>query len=103
LGWDAAGIIEKVGNKTSEFKPGDGVFGIIGFPKFGKTYAEYFVAKEKDLALIPGSISFEQAAVSNIAALTSYQALRDYGKLCPTTKILIHAASGGVGHFGVQL
>lgn len=102
LGWDAAGIIEKTGSKIKDFKKGDRVFGIIGFPGFGKTYAEYFVAKENDLALIPDTVSFEQAAVSTIAAITAYQALRDYGKLGPTTRVLIHAASGGVGHFGVQ-
>ena len=46
LGWDASGVVEKVGENITEFKPGDKVFGIIGFPGFGKTYAEYFVAKK---------------------------------------------------------
>lgn len=102
LGWDASGVVEKVGKNISEFKPGDRVFGIIGFPEFGKTYAEYFVAEEKHLTLIPENVSFEDAAASTIAAITAYQALKDYGKLHLDTKVLIHAASGGVGHFGVQ-
>lgn len=103
LGWDASGGIEKTGKNIANFKAGDKVFGIIGFPGFGKTYAEYFVAKAKDLTLIPDNVSFDEAAASTIAAITAYQALRDFGKLGPTTKVLIHAASGGVGHFGVQL
>ncbi len=102
LGWDASGIIEKTGKNIIDFKTGDRVFGIIGFPKFGKTYAEYFVAKKDDLVLVPDNISDEEAAASTIAAITAYQALRDFGKLNPATKVLIHAASGGVGHFGVQ-
>ncbi len=102
LGWDASGVVEKVGKNITEFKPGDKVFGIIGFPEFGKTYADYFVAKEKHLALIPKNVSFADAAASTIAAITAYQALKDYGKLDSNTKVLIHAASGGVGHFGVQ-
>src|SRR5690625_851570 len=102
LGWDASGVIEKVGKNITEFKPGDKVFGIIGFPGFGKTYAEYFVAKEKHLTMIPENVSFEDAAASTIAAITAYQALKYFGKLDSNTKVLIHAASGGVGHYGVQ-
>ncbi|KAF5047455.1 2-haloacrylate reductase [anaerobic digester metagenome] len=102
LGWDASGVVEKTGKNVSEFNAGDKVFGIIGFPGFGKTYAEYFVAETKHLTLIPENVSFEDAAASTIAAITAYQALKDYGKLNADTKVLIHAASGGVGHFGVQ-
>ncbi|MBA6153142.1 NADP-dependent oxidoreductase [Gelidibacter maritimus] len=102
LGWDASGVVEKVGENVTEFKPGDAVFGIIGFPGFGKTYAEYFVAKEQHLTLKPESVSFADAAASTIAAITAYQALKYFGKLNADTKVLIHAASGGVGHYGVQ-
>lgn len=102
LGWDASGVVEKVGENITEFKPGDKVFGIIGFPGFGKTYAEYFVAEEKHLTRIPDGVSFADAAASTIAAITAYQALKYFGKLGPNTKVLIHAASGGVGHYGVQ-
>lgn len=102
LGWDASGVVEKVGENITEFKSGDKVFGIIGFPGYGKTYAEYFVAKEKHLTHIPENVSFADAASSTIAAITAYQALKDFGELGPNTKVLIHAASGGVGHYGVQ-
>ncbi|PVW14631.1 NADP-dependent oxidoreductase [Marixanthomonas spongiae] len=102
LGWDASGVVEKVGENSTAFKPGDKVFGIIGFPGFGKTYAEYFVAEEKHLTRIPDGVSFADAGASTIAAITAYQALKYFGKLGPNTKVLIHAASGGVGHYGVQ-
>lgn len=102
LGWDASGVVEKVGENITEFKPGDKVFGIIGFPEFGKTYAEYFATKENHLIHIPEGVSFADAAASTIAAITAYQALKYFGKLESNTKVLIHAASGGVGHYGVQ-
>lgn len=102
LGWDASGVVEKVGKNISGFKPGDKVFGIIGFPEFGKTYADYFVAKEKYLTHIPENVDFADAAATTIAAITAYQALKYFGKLGPGTKVLIHAASGGVGHYAVQ-
>ncbi|HLS30896.1 MAG TPA: alcohol dehydrogenase catalytic domain-containing protein [Flavobacteriaceae bacterium] len=81
LGTDASGVVEKVGENITEFKPGDKVFGIVGYPGFGKTYAEYFVAKEKHLTHIPKGVSFADAAASAIAAITAYQALKDIGKL----------------------
>lgn len=102
-GWDASGIVEKTGAAIQSFSKGDRVFGVIGFPNFGKTYAEYFVAKEKDVALIPENIDFPEAAVSTIAALTAYQSLIQKAQLKRGDKILIHAASGGVGHFAVQI
>ena len=102
LGWDASGVVEKTGANITAFKPGDRVFGIIGFPGFGKTYAEYFVSKENHLTHIPEGVSFADAAASTIAAITAYQALKDFGKAGTNTKVLIHAASGGVGHYAVQ-
>lgn len=102
LGWDASGVVEKTGENITAFKPSDKVFGIIGFPGFGKTYAEYFVAEENHLTHVLEGVSFADAAASTIAAITAYQALKYFGKVGPNTKVLIHAASGGVGHYGVQ-
>lgn len=103
LGWDVSGIVKETGEKVAEFQKEDRVFGMIGFPDFGRTYAEYVVAKERDLCKIPNNKGFLSAAATPLAALTAYQALKDYGKLAPGKKVLIHAASGGVGHFGVQI
>src|SRR5699024_1629805 len=99
LGTNASGEVEKVGGNVTEFKRSDKAFGIVGYPGFGKTYAEYFVAQEQHLTHIPKGVSFTDAAASAIAAITAYQALKDFGKLGPNTKVLIHAASGGVGHY----
>ncbi|GAA5089845.1 NADP-dependent oxidoreductase [Chryseobacterium ginsengisoli] len=101
LGWDISGIVEK--SNSSDFKDGDEVFGMINFPGNGNAYAEYVAAPASQLALKPKNITFEEAAVSTLAALTAWQALVVNGKVQKGQNVLIHAASGGVGHFAVQL
>ncbi|UQB69299.1 NADP-dependent oxidoreductase [Epilithonimonas zeae] len=101
LGWDISGIVEK--SNSSDFKVGDEVFGMVNFPGNGNAYSEYVAASTSQLAIKPQNISFEEAAVSTLAALTSWQALVVNGKVQKGQNILIHAASGGVGHFAVQL
>jgi NADPH:quinone reductase-like Zn-dependent oxidoreductase len=48
-------------------------------------------------------MSFEEAAAVPLAALTAYQSLFDAAGLRSGETVLIHAASGGVGSFAVQL
>jgi NADPH:quinone reductase-like Zn-dependent oxidoreductase len=98
LGVDFAGTVEAVGKNVTQFKPGDEVFG-------GRegAFAEYVCVAEKNLALKPANISFEQAGSIQIAAHTALQGLRDKGNIQPGQKVLINGASGGVGTFAVQL
>lgn len=102
LGWDISGIVESIGEGVTRFKPGDEVFGMINFPGHGKAYAEYVAAPVSQLAAKPSNITHEEAAAATLAALTAWQALTTQGKLQRGQKILIHAASGGVGHYAVQ-
>jgi NADPH:quinone reductase-like Zn-dependent oxidoreductase len=102
LGWDVSGIIENVGKNVQSFKNGDEVFGCIGFPGLGKTYAEFTVADPQLLAKKPYNISFEEAAAVPLAGLTAYQAINEELKVSPQQKILIQASAGGVGHLAVQ-
>jgi NADPH:quinone reductase-like Zn-dependent oxidoreductase len=103
LGWDLSGEITEVGADVTAFKPGDEVFAMIDFPKSGKAYAEYVKAKADELALKPAGISHEEAAAATLAALTSWQAFHTYAPIKPGDRVLIHAASGGVGHYAVQI
>jgi NADPH:quinone reductase-like Zn-dependent oxidoreductase len=102
LGWDVSGIIESVGKNVSDFKKDDEVFGCIGFPELGKTYAEFAVADPKLLAKKPSNISFEECAAVPLAGLTAYQAINEHLKISEGQKVLIQAAAGGVGHLAVQ-
>ncbi|KIO77682.1 oxidoreductase [Pedobacter lusitanus] len=101
LGWDVSGVV--TASKSSKFKTGDEVFGMVNFPGHGKAYAEYVAAPASHLALKPKNISHEEAAAATLAALTAWQALVSHAKIKAADKVLIHAAAGGVGHFAVQI
>ncbi|WP_442587212.1 NADP-dependent oxidoreductase [Pedobacter sp. AW31-3R] len=103
LGWDISGEVTAIGEHVSKYQVGDEVFGMINFAGHGRAYAAYVAAPEEQLALKPANISHVEAAASTLAALTAWQAFDSYGKLRASDKILIHAASGGVGHFAIQM
>ncbi|WP_428659815.1 NADP-dependent oxidoreductase [Runella sp.] len=103
LGWDISGVITEMGANVSDFKAGDEVFGMVNFPGHGKAYAEYVAVPASQLALKPENISHEEAAAATLAALTAWLAVVHSAKVQAGQKVLIHAASGGVGHFAVQI
>lgn len=99
LGADIAGRVEAAGAGVTSFKPGDEVFGDIGYGGF----AEYACAAEDRLAPKPAGLTFEDAAAAPMAGLTALQGLRDAGRIRAGQKVLINGASGGVGTFAVQI
>lgn len=101
LGWDISGIVEE--SLDDKFQIGDEVFGMVNFPGHGKAYAEYVAAPASQLALKPKNISHEEAAAATLVALTAWQALTTNANVQKGQKVLIHAASGGVGHIAVQI
>ncbi len=103
LGADVAGEIEAVGRNTTQFKPGDKVFGSCK-----GAFAEYACTPESNLVMKPDNVTFEQAASVPIAAFTALQGLRrggltKNGQIQPGQKVLINGAAGGVGTFAVQI
>ncbi len=98
LGREVAGTVVAVGSAVTRFAEGDEVFGI------GRgTFAEYAAAREDKLARKPANVTFEQAAVVSVSALTALQALTDVGHVQPAQHVLVIGASGGVGSYAVQL
>jgi NADPH:quinone reductase-like Zn-dependent oxidoreductase len=105
LGADFVGIVEKVGEKVTQFQIGDFVYGFVD-PLKGGAYAEYLVVNCSEVALIPRNLDCQQIieiAGVPLAGLTALQALRDLGNIQPGEKVLINGASGGVGTFAVQI
>lgn len=102
LGWDVAGIVERVGPKVTRFHEGDSLYAFLDRARGGGD-AEYTVVKEGEAALKPRSLSFQEAAAMPLAALTAWQALFDTAKLERGQTVLIQGGSGGVGSFAVQL
>jgi NADPH:quinone reductase-like Zn-dependent oxidoreductase len=103
LGWDVSGVVVEKGGAVTKFNIGDEVFGMINIPGRGKCYAEFVAAPAAHLARKPSTVSHEEAAAAGIAAVTAWQALNDHAQLQKGQSILIHAASGGVGHYAVQI
>jgi NADPH:quinone reductase-like Zn-dependent oxidoreductase len=101
LGAECAGVVEAVGLMVKEIKPGDRVVASLGLA--GGGYAEYVVAKDKNVIKLPDAVDFSQAAAMPIAAGTALQALRDKGNLRPGDQVLINGATGGVGTFAIQI
>jgi NADPH:quinone reductase-like Zn-dependent oxidoreductase len=97
VGGDFAGIVEAVGEKVSDVRPGDEVYGVRA-----GAFAEYVSARTA-VARKPTNLSFEEAAAVPIAALTALEAVRDHGRLQPGQQVLVNGGSGGVGSFAIQI
>src|SRR6266536_4568670 len=102
IGYDIAGVVEKIGAKITKFKAGDAVYAYLPIMR-GSGYAELAIAKEGEMALKPKNIDFEKAAAVPLAATTAWQALIDTAKIEKGQTVLIHGGSGGVGHFAIQI
>lgn len=99
-GADFAGIVVETGSQVTQFKPGDRVFGET---LLGGAFAEYVSAPESVCAKAPENVELLRMASLPVAGLTALQAVITYGKLQAGEKVLINGASGGVGHFAVQI
>lgn len=96
VGGDVAGVVDAVGSGVTDVNVGQRVFGSMhgGF-------AEYAIAKNNRYAPMPDSVSDETAAGLPIAGVTALQAL-EKGEV-EGRSVAINGASGGVGHYAVQL
>ncbi|URM32429.1 zinc-binding dehydrogenase [Cytobacillus firmus] len=119
IGSDGAGIIDAVGAGVADMKPGDEViinpglgwkekseappagFEIVGLPFHG-TFAEYIIIPAENTAPKPGYLTWEEAGVLSLAALTAYRALFTRGKLQAGMKVFIPGIGGGVATFLMQ-
>lgn len=97
-GWDLAGTVEGAAGDGSGSKEGARV---VGFLPAG-AWAELVAVPTNSLAVLPEEVSFVEAATLPIAGLTALYALGKGGNLLGRAA-LITGASGGAGHFAVQL
>ncbi|WP_243074101.1 NADP-dependent oxidoreductase [Microbacterium sp. SS28] len=102
LGYDFSGVVVKSPYEAHAFPPGTEVFGMLSFPRSPGSYAEYAVAPTLSVARKPSSLSHVEAAGVPLAALTAWGLVVETAHAHEGQRILIHAASGGVGHFAVQ-
>jgi len=102
LGCECAGEVFETGAGATKFRKGDRVAMYTSVKRLG-AFAEYACTAEDRVYPIAEGISFEQATSIPIAGLTALQSLRDHGRIVRGQKVLINGASGGVGHFAVQI
>jgi alcohol dehydrogenase len=102
LGHDCAGEVIQIGERVTRFKVGDRIF---SRPRNGRigTFAEFIAIDQSEAAPMPTNLNYQEAASLPLVALTSWQALVDVAQLKARQKILIHAGSGGIGTFAIQL
>ena len=103
LGNDFAGIVEAVPYAAHPLQPGDRVYGMGRVPRLGGSYAEFLSVSSMSVAPMPASLGFVEAAGVPLAALTAWGAVIDTARAHEGQRMLVHAASGGVGHFAEQL
>lgn len=100
MGSDFSGEIEALGPGVEEFRVGEHVFGSVA--DASGSYAQYALAPVAHIVEKPKQIDHVTAAAIPVPAMTAWQALFDEAKLSAGQRVLIHAASGGVGNFAVQ-
>lgn len=98
-GMEFAGEVAEIGTDVRALKIGDRVFGITG----GGAQAEFIVANENELAIIPENLNWTEAAAIPEAFITAHDALFTQARLQMGESVLIHAAGSGVGLAAVQL
>lgn len=103
LGSDFSGVITECGASVSDFKPGDDVYGFTNAVTKGGAYGEFLCTDSSRIALKPSSLTFLEAGTMPLAASTAYQGLYEEGGMISGQRILITGATGGVGHFAVQI
>lgn len=103
LGWDGAGVIEKVGSAVAGFKPGDEVFYAGALMRDGSN-AEYQAVDHRIVAPKPANLGFAEAAALPLTSLTAWEAMLEGGiEFTPQTKVLVIGGAGGVGSMAIQI
>jgi thioester reductase-like protein len=97
LGAECAGVIRAVGPGVGEFRKGDEVVALA------RAAFSRFVTTAGSVVNKPKHLSFEQAASLPVVFLTAHYALNHLAQMRAGERVLIHAASGGVGLAAVQL
>ena len=99
--YEFSGTIAELSEEIGSYKVGDAVYGLSLFSQDGAA-ADFIKVPITILSPKPKNLSFVESASVPLSALSAWQGLFEYGKLKKGHKVLIHGASGGVGHFAVQ-
>ncbi|HEY1534588.1 MAG TPA: zinc-binding alcohol dehydrogenase family protein [Polyangiaceae bacterium] len=107
LGWDAAGVVERVGSEVTLFRPGDAVYYAGDITRPGSNQ-QFQCVDERIVGKKPKTLDFAEAAALPLTAITAYEALFDRLGFDPNgahagQTLLILGGAGGVGSIAIQL
>ena len=104
IGWDAAGVVDAVGEQVTRFKPGDRVWYAGDITRPGSN-AELQLVDERIVGMMPASLDFAAAAALPLTAITAWELLFDRLGVDANSDgaLLIVGAAGGVGSILTQL
>ncbi|HDR9712344.1 TPA: NADP-dependent oxidoreductase, partial [Burkholderia aenigmatica] len=100
IGFDAAGVVEAVGDGVDGFAPGMRVFAQtdVGAGRWG-AYAEVVAVRHDSVVRVPDAVSLAEAATVPTPALAAWAGLFDDGGLRAGQTVLVHGGAGAVGTF----
>lgn len=99
-GFDAAGVVEEVGEGVATWRPGDRVY-TVG--TISGAYAAFAVCREDQLFPLPDTASFAEGAALGIPYTAAYRALFQKAGAKRGEAVLVHGGTGGVGLAAIQL
>jgi NADPH:quinone reductase-like Zn-dependent oxidoreductase len=102
LGTDGSGTIAAVGSRVRRLRTGDRVFAYSYDNPKGGFYAEYVAVPAINVAPVPAGFTLREAGAVTATGLTALQGVDDSLELERGETILIHGASGSVGHLALQ-
>ncbi|MEV5967264.1 zinc-dependent alcohol dehydrogenase family protein [Kribbella sp. NPDC051952] len=104
LGYEAAGVVDAVGDEVDDFVPGDVVSALPTFLMTDfATYAEMAILPARALVRHPDTVDAPHAAATWMAYSTAYGMLLEFGGLAPAAPVLITGASSSVGIAAIQV
>lgn len=103
-GWDVAGEVVGVGPAVRHVDVGQQVFGYARKDVVGAgTWAERVAVPARGVAAAPAGLDAVSASCLPLAGMTAWQALVEDLDVGDGDTVLLHAATGGVGHLATQI
>jgi NADPH:quinone reductase-like Zn-dependent oxidoreductase len=104
FGVDFAGVVEAVGARVTDLRPGDRVVGGTDFSRGQRgSHADTVIVRPDQICPLPDSLDFTTAAALPVPGVTAWKCLFTVGHLAAGQRALILGASGSVGQIAVQL
>jgi NADPH:quinone reductase-like Zn-dependent oxidoreductase len=100
--YELSGVVAEVAPDVHDVAAGDEVFALTPFDRDGVA-ADYAIVPAAVLAPRPRTLTHVESAALPLAGLSAWQGLFDHGGLREGERVRVLGATGGVGHFAVQL